>query len=109
MLSEPFYGHYLASLQKQVMATGDTNSPNLAPVLEIKLHGSCDVELVCDLAHWQTLNPQQQVGALKHEALHLVLGHVFQRGGYAEKHVLISRRILSLINTYSPSKLFLMR
>ncbi|PQJ50450.1 hypothetical protein BTO01_26235 [Vibrio jasicida] len=85
MLSEPFYGHYLASLQKQVMATGDTNSPNLASVLEIKLHGSCDVELVCDLAHWQTLNPQQQVGALKHEALHLVLGHVFQRGGYADK------------------------
>lgn len=89
MLSEPFYGHYLASLQKQILTNGDTNSPIiklfLEPVLEIRLHGACDVELVCHLAHWQTLNPQQQVGALKHEALHLVLGHLFQRGNYADK------------------------
>ncbi|MGF1725598.1 vWA domain-containing protein [Photobacterium nomapromontoriensis] len=89
MLSEPFYGHYLASLQKQILTKGDINSSTLnsffEPVLEIRLHGTCDVELVCHLEHWQTLNAQQQVGALKHEALHLVLGHIFQRGNYADK------------------------
>lgn len=85
MLSEPFYGHYLASLQKQLMSKGDTNASVLEPVLEIVLHGATDVALVCHSQRWQALSLQQQVGALKHEALHLVLGHIFQRNCYVDK------------------------
>ena len=86
MLSEPFYGHYLASLQKQALAENNAdNASDVKPALELRLHGICDVALVCNVEQWQSLNPQQHVGALKHEALHLVLGHVFQRGNYADK------------------------
>lgn len=86
MLNEPFYGHYLASLQKQGLAGNNAgNASDVKSALELRLHGICDVALVCNVEQWQRLNPQQHVGALKHEALHLVLGHVFQRGYYADK------------------------
>ncbi|BDY05204.1 VWA-like domain-containing protein [Ferrimonas sp. YFM] len=80
MLKEPFYGHYLSSFHKASHEQGDTDSPPL----EIKLKDNSNIQFVCQLQSWNALNEDQQLGALKHEALHLVLGHPFGRHSYAD-------------------------
>ncbi|WP_261389910.1 VWA-like domain-containing protein [Ferrimonas balearica] len=81
MLQEPFYGHYLASFHKVILSQDDRSH---AP-LESAPRGSSDVELRCRPALWEGLSQTQQLGALKHEALHLVFGHPFMRARYADK------------------------
>ncbi len=81
MLREPFYGHYLGSFQKSTVK----NSAEKAPPLLLKPQGKSDLQLICQNETWQKLNEHQQLGALKHEALHLVFGHIFARGSYADK------------------------
>ena len=81
MLREPFYGHYLGSFQKSTV----TNSAENAPPLLSRPQGKSDLQLICQNETWQKLNEHQQLGALKHEALHLVFGHIFARGSYADK------------------------
>ncbi|MFC6978421.1 VWA-like domain-containing protein [Microbulbifer taiwanensis] len=43
------------------------------------------MRLLCRNEAWHALDEAQQLGALKHEALHLVLGHLLLRPDYADK------------------------
>lgn len=79
MLNEPFYGHYLSSFHKATLEQGDEGT---AP-LEIKLKENSNIQFTCHFTPWAVLSESQQLGALKHEALHLVLGHPFGRHQYA--------------------------
>ncbi|MGF1728973.1 vWA domain-containing protein [Photobacterium kasasachensis] len=81
MLREPFYGHYLGGFHK---STVDSCAEH-APPLQLKPQGKSDLQLVCLSETWQKLDEDQRLGALKHEALHLVFGHLFARGRYADK------------------------
>ncbi len=80
MLKEPFYGHYLSSFHKATQQHSDTNPP----LLEIKPIGNSDIQISYCHQQWQTLSDDLALGALKHEALHLVLGHVFLRSAYSD-------------------------
>lgn len=80
MLSEPFYGHFLAGFQKQTSTQGDAG----APALESRLFSDAELQLICCQPVFAALDKSQQVGALKHEALHLMLGHWQQRAGYVD-------------------------
>lgn len=77
MLAEPFYGHYLTVMNK-VIAAPECGDQALC------LTWQEDGELVlrCQPEQWMQLTKLQQQGALKHEALHLVLGHVWRRHHY---------------------------
>ncbi|GAA4887191.1 vWA domain-containing protein [Ferrimonas pelagia] len=100
MLQEPFYGHYLTGLQKVSQPLSEDNGDK-AP-LTLQLHNMTDVQVTVNDVCWQALTPEQQLGALKHEVLHLVLGHLTLRGDFADKARFDLAADL-VVNQYLPS------
>lgn len=69
MLHEPFYGHVLMGLVKELNEQ--------IPGLSLSVNSNKTPKLVINPLYWENELPTipQRVGAIKHEVLHLILGH----------------------------------
>lgn len=68
LLNEPFYGHYLLGLNKEVSSQCDTAA--------VVLDNANNIKLTVNPVFWQELSAIHKLGLLKHELLHLVFGHL---------------------------------
>ncbi|CAH0532391.1 hypothetical protein VST7929_00220 [Vibrio stylophorae] len=85
MLAEPFYGHYFTVMQKrEVQPASEDAALSSAPVMQLVLEPQGELALCYQASLWQALTAHQQVGALKQQALHLLLGHLWRRHLYAD-------------------------
>jgi len=75
LLDDPFFGHFLMSIPKSF--TDDVSAASLS-VLDRQ-----GAKLSICQAFWETLTPEQRLGLLKHELLHIVLKHIFRVQEYA--------------------------
>ncbi len=77
ILHEPFYGHVLTGLVKELNAEIQS--------LSLGVNGNKTPKLAINPAYWQTelSTPAQRLGALKHEVLHLVFGHLLREQDFA--------------------------
>ncbi len=96
LLQEPFFGHLLLNINKSF-------SPNTP---SIKLDIGSSFHLLINPDYWETFEtPQQRIGAIKHQLLHLIFQHPFLH------HSLINTRLHSIaldliVNQYlSPQQL----
>jgi len=77
ILHEPFYGHVLTGLVKELNAE--------IPSLSLGVNANKTPNLAINPTCWQEElnNPNQRLGALKHEVLHLVFGHLLREQDFA--------------------------
>lgn len=77
ILHEPFYGHVLTGLVKEVNAE--------IPSLSLGVNANKTPKLAINPTYWQgeLSTPAQRLGALKHEVLHLVFGHFLREQDFA--------------------------
>lgn len=70
ILKEPFYGHFLTGLAKEVTAA--------VPTMAVALSGNKLFKLCINARFWseELTNEQHRYGVVKHEILHLALGHL---------------------------------
>ncbi len=106
ILHEPFYGHVLTGLVKEVNAEISS--------LSLGVNANKTPQLAINPNYWQEeLNtPTQRLGALKHEVLHLVFGHLLREQDFANVRIfhlaadLVVNQYLSL-EQLSPASLTL--
>jgi len=79
ILKEPFYGHFLLGVPKEMSTTTDTAC--------VALYGSTIIKLQVNLEFWQSLSEDHQYGLVKHEVLHLVFKHLFSQKNYSNKRL----------------------
>ena len=65
LLSEPFYGHFMMGLPKEISENTDTAAVSL-------MHNQT-IKLIVNADFWQSLNDDHRYGLIKHEVLHIVL------------------------------------
>jgi predicted metal-dependent peptidase len=75
LLAEPFFGHYLLGLRKEV-------TEGAAPAT-IAIDGGAPC-LAIGAASWGALSEARKQGALKHEVLHLVFRHPMRRPDFGD-------------------------
>ena len=74
ILEEPFWGHVLVGLRKAESETTESLCWSLASDRNIQLH--------INAAFWDQLDPDLRYGVMKHEVLHLVLRHPYERDDF---------------------------
>lgn len=79
LLKEPFYGHFMMGLPKEV----STNVPTAA----VALMNRQAIKLMVNEGFWQKLNKDHRYGLIKHEVLHIVLQHLFSMKAYSNKQL----------------------
>lgn len=81
ILHEPFYGHVLTGLVKEI--NGEV------PSLSLGVNANKTPKLVINPSYWQEelKTPAQGLGALKHEVLHLVFGHLLREQDFANVRI----------------------
>ncbi len=79
LLQEPFYGHFMLGVPKEL-------SKNI-PTACVSLLGKSIVKLRVNPDFWSTLIPDHQYGLIKHEVLHLVMKHLFLQKNYSNKRL----------------------
>lgn len=79
LLSEPFYGHFMMGLPKEISEKIDTAAVSLMNNQTIKLMVNADF--------WTSLNDDHRYGLIKHEVLHIVLKHLFTMKSYSNKQL----------------------
>ena len=77
LLKEPFYGHYLTGVPKEVSTKVDTAAVAL---MKREL-----VKLMVNPAFWESLTEEKRYGLVKHEVLHLVFKHLLKMSGFRNK------------------------
>ena len=77
LLSEPFYGHFMMSMAKELS--------DVIKTAGIALMNNDSIKLVVNPKYWDSLSGEHQYGLLKHEILHVVLKHVFIQKEYPNK------------------------
>ncbi len=77
LLSEPFYGHFMMGLPKEISSQTDTAA--------VALMNRQTIKLIVNEAFWNTLNDDHRYGLIKHEMLHIVLKHLFILKNYPNK------------------------
>ena len=77
LLSEPFYGHFMLGLPREVSLQVQT--------VALSLMNRQMVKLVVNEAFWDGLTPEHRYGLVKHEMLHIVLKHLFMMKNYPNK------------------------
>lgn len=78
MLKEPFYGLLLIALNKRW-------NDKLVPTAGVTLR-NINYELIVNPNFWETLEPMQKVGILKHELLHIAFFHLVNYNDSKYKH-----------------------
>ena len=81
ILYEPFYGHFLTGMVKEVNLQVST--------LSLGINSNKTTRLAINPEHWEEIliTPALRYGALKHEVLHLVFRHVVQGKTYANRQL----------------------
>ena len=99
ILHEPFYGHVLTGLVKEV------NSE--IPILSLGVNANKTPKLAINPSFWQVdLNtPAQRLGALKHEVLHLVFGHSLREQDFTNVRIFHLAADLVVNQYLSPEQL----
>ena len=99
ILHEPFYGHVLTGLVKEV------NSE--IPILSLGVNANKTPKLAINPSFWQVdLNtPAQRLGALKHEVLHLVFGHPLREQDFTNVRIFHLAADLVVNQYLSPEQL----
>lgn len=77
LLKEPFYGHFLLGVPKELDQRTPTASVSLMQKSIIKLKVNPDF--------WSSLSNDHKYGLIKHEVLHLVMKHLFLQKNYSNK------------------------
>ena len=81
ILHEPFYGHFLTGMVKEVNLQVST--------LSLGINSNKTTKLAINPEYWEKtlITPTLRYGALKHEVLHLVFRHVVQGKTYANRQL----------------------
>ena len=81
ILHEPFYGHVLTGLVKELNAE--------IPSLSLGVNANNTPKLAINPTYWQEelSTPAQRLGALKHEVLHLVFGQLLREQDFANVRI----------------------
>lgn len=99
ILHEPFYGHVLTGLVKELNAE--------IPSLSLGVNANKTPKLVINPTYWlEELNtPAQRLGALKHEVLHLIFGHLLREQDFANVRIFHLAADLVVNQYLSPEQL----
>lgn len=99
ILHEPFYGHVLTGLVKELNAE--------IPSLSLGVNANKTPKLAINPTYWQAElnNPAQRLGALKHEVLHLVFGHLLREQDFANVRIFHMAADLVVNQYLSPEQL----
>ncbi|WP_421795134.1 DUF2201 family putative metallopeptidase [Haliscomenobacter sp.] len=99
ILHEPFYGHVLTGLVKALNAE--------VPSLSLGVNANKTPKLAINPTYWQEelSTPAQRLGALKHEVLHLVFGHLLREQEFANIHIFQFAADLVVNQYLSPEQL----
>lgn len=83
IVREPFFGHVVVQIAKTVTQESE------APPIAIALGGHRSASLVVREDHWNENlgSADLRYGAVKHQVLHLVLGHIFEQHTYGHKEL----------------------
>ena len=77
LLAEPFYGHFMMGLPKEISTQTDTAA--------VALMNRQNIKLIVNAEFWSKLSEEHRYGLIKHEMLHIVLKHLFIMKNYPNK------------------------
>lgn len=77
LLSEPFYGHFMMGLPKEISTQTKTAA--------VALMNRQAIKLMVNESFWNSLEEDHRYGLIKHEMLHIVLKHLFTMKSYPNK------------------------
>lgn len=77
LLAEPFYGHIMLGLPKEISTQTKTAA--------VQLMNRENIKLLVNEAFWNNLSEPHRYGLIKHELLHIVLKHLFTLKKYPNK------------------------
>ncbi len=77
LLAEPFYGHFMMGLPKEISTQTETAA--------VALMNRQNIKLIVNADFWSKLSEDHRYGLIKHEMLHIVLKHLFTMKNYANK------------------------
>ncbi len=77
LLAEPFYGHFMMGLPKEISTQTETAA--------VALMNRQNIKLIVNADFWSTLSEEHRYGLIKHEMLHIVLKHLFIMKNYSNK------------------------
>ena len=77
LLTEPFYGHFMMGMPKEISTQTKTAA--------VALMNKQSIKLIVNEGFWSTLNDEHRYGLIKHEMLHIVLKHLFAMKNYTNK------------------------
>lgn len=99
ILHEPFYGHVLTGLVKEVNVEIQS--------LSLGVNANKTPKLAINPTYWQEelKTPAQRLGALKHEVLHLVFGHLLREQDFANVRIFHLAADLVVNQYLSPEQL----
>ncbi len=79
LLNEPFYGHFMMGMPKELTDKVDTAA--------VTLMNRQMVKLVVNPRFWEELNEKHRYGLIKHEVLHVVLKHLLAYKNFSNKNL----------------------
>ena len=77
LLTEPFYGHFMMGLPKEISTQTSTAA--------VALMDRQSIKLIVNEDFWNSLNDENRYGLIKHEMLHIVLKHLFLMKSFPNK------------------------
>ena len=79
LLREPFYGHYISGVPKQMSDS--------VPTAAVSLHENELFKLSVNPDFWEKLSQPHRYGLIKHEVLHLVFRHLLRYREFSNKQL----------------------
>lgn len=79
LLKEPFYGHYMSGVPKQMT--------DQVPTAAVALFNNQLIKLQVNPEFWEGLSDPHRYGLIKHEVLHIVLDHLLQSRKFSNKRL----------------------
>ena len=79
LLKEPFYGHYMSGVPKEMTEA--------VPTAAVSLFNNQLIKLRVNPNFWESLSDAHRYGLIKHEVLHIVLRHLLTARDYSNKQL----------------------
>lgn len=79
LLKEPFYGHYMSGVPKEMTTA--------VPTAAVALFHNQLIKLQVNPGFWSELNDAHRYGLIKHEVLHIVLDHLMSYRNFSNKRL----------------------
>lgn len=79
LLKEPFYGHYMSGVPKEMTES--------VPTAAVSLFSNQLIKLRVNPEFWESLSDAHRYGLIKHEVLHIVLRHLLTARDYSNKQL----------------------